>query len=78
MTDGIDSYKGHEIDWAIGTVIENAESAGLENFTDSDEMISSVYEFIVETFLEEGLPAPSEDQLKEGVDQYLESIKDFD
>ena len=28
MTDGIDSYKGNEIDWAVGTVIENAEGAG--------------------------------------------------
>ena len=33
MTDGIDSYKGNEIDWAVGTVIENAEGVGLENFS---------------------------------------------
>ena len=78
MTDGIDSYKGNEIDWAVGTVIENAEGVGLENFSDAQEMISAVYDFIVEIFLNEGLTAPSEAQLKEGVDQYLENMKESD
>ena len=76
MTDGIDSYKGNEIDWAVGTVIENAEGVGLENFSNAKEMVSAVYEFIVENFSEVGLPAPSENQLVKDVGDYLNSIED--
>ena len=76
MTDGIDSYKGNEIDWAVGTVIENAEGVGLENFSDAKEMVSAVYEFIVENFSEVGLPAPSENQLAKDVGDYLNSLED--
>ena len=76
MTDGIDSYKGNEIDWAVGTVIENAEGVGLENFSDPKEMVSAVYEFIVANFSEVGLPAPSENQLVKDVSDYFNSIKD--
>ena len=76
MTDGIDSYKGNEIDWAVGTVIENAEGVGLENFSDAKEMVSAVYEFIVENFSEVDLPAPSENQLVKDVGDYLNSIED--
>lgn len=41
MIDGIDSYKGHEITWAVGTVIENAEGVGLENFNGGKEMVAA-------------------------------------
>ena len=76
MMDGIDSYKGHEINWAVGTVIENAEGVGLENFNGAKEMVAAVYEFIVENFDEEGLPSPSQDQLIKSVNDYFNSIED--
>ena len=50
--------------------------AYLENFSDAKEMVSAVYEFIVENFSEVGLPAPSENQLVKDVGDYLNSIED--
>ena len=63
MTDGIDSYKGSEIDWAVGTIIENAESYGTSNFANTTEMVEAAYEFIVANFEEEGLAIPPKQHL---------------
>ena len=72
MTDGIDSYKGFEMDWAIGTIIENAESAGLSNFASVEEMVEATYEFISKSFEEESLSPPSISELIEQVSAKLE------
>lgn len=63
MTDGIDSYKGFEIDWAVGTIIENAESCGMSNFANTTEMVEAAYEFIAANFEEECLVIPTKQHL---------------
>ena len=73
MTDGIDSYKGFEINWAVSTIIENAESCGMSNFANTTEMVEAAYEFIVVNFEEECLAIPSKRHLVELVDLKLSS-----
>lgn len=59
MSDGINEFKGREIDWAVGTVVENAEGVGLANFSNTNEMVDAAYEFIKANFEEEGLVPPT-------------------
>ena len=46
MTDGIDDYVWHELEWAVGTIIENAIEVGLSNLSSTQEMLDATYEFI--------------------------------
>lgn len=73
MIDGIDSYRGYELDWAVNTIIENVQSSGAEVFNSPAEMVHEAYEFIREMFLEEGLKPPSEIDL---IDLITKKIKE--
>lgn len=71
MTDGIDSYKGFELDWAVGTVLENAQGVGMHLFTTSEDMVAATYQFIQASFEEEGLKPPSTQELAKLVSQRI-------
>ena len=69
MSGGIDEYKGREFDWAVDTVIENANEMGL---LDEDEeadapgatfLVDAVWEFVIATFKENDLIPPNKIKL---------------
>lgn len=74
MSDGIDEFKGREIDWAVGTVVENAEGVGLSSFSNANEMVDAAYEFIQANFEEEGLVPPTKLALVKLVSERLREI----
>jgi hypothetical protein len=100
MTDGIDSYRGYELQWAVGTVFENADGVesplakvrelpggrfSVEQVATPEALLEPAWEFIRETFKEEGLRVPSRDKLlnmiserlKEEIDQIRKNPEDW-
>ena len=77
MTDGIDSYKGYELQWAVGTIIENAIAVGLANFKHAQEMLDVSYEFICANYEMVELEPPSEQVLLLELAKRIEDEQDF-
>ena len=71
MSGGIDEYKGREFDWAVDTVIENANEMGLLDGDEEEEpdapgatfLVDAVWEFVIATFKENDLIPPNKIKL---------------
>jgi len=71
MSGGIDEYKGREFDWAVDTVIENANEMGLLDEDEEEEadapgatfLVNAVWEFVIATFKENDLIPPNKIKL---------------
>ena len=77
MTDGIDDYVWHELEWAVGTIIENAIEVGLSNLSSTQEMLDATYEFICANYEMVELEPPSEQVLLLELAKRIEDEQDF-
>ena len=78
MTDGLDDYFGHELEWAVGTIIENAIGVGLSNFSSTQEMLDATYEFICANYEMVELEPPTEQVLLLELESRIKDDEDFD
>jgi hypothetical protein len=64
MIDGIDSYRGNELQWAVGTALENAQcQPDVFSNASAEELVEAVWDFIDQVFSEEGLAPPDKGKL---------------
>jgi hypothetical protein len=63
MAGGINEYQGREFDWAVDTVLYNAEEMRLlDGSHDAEALVSGGWEFIFEVFDEEQLERPDQNK----------------